>query len=230
MISSNILTRESVKNISENHATWLNKALKESAKDASRESLDMYLGRWTGIKQAEDNVTQWDTGVELDLLKYVGNKSVQVPPNFVRMHKSIKNQFYIIIPFFIILSFVISKNIHPQLMKNYVQNRIQKIKSGNALDWATAEALAIGSLLYQGYNVRISGQDVGRGTFSQRHAMLVDQSTEGILSNFSNSKILFPPLLHFFLFHNHIIQSYKFMKYFFAIRYYSYFHPFKFYE
>lgn len=49
------------------------------------------------------------------------------------------------------------------------------------MDWSTAEALAIGSLLYQGYNVRISGQDVGRGTFSQRHAMLVDQSTGGTL-------------------------------------------------
>ncbi|XP_020295780.1 probable 2-oxoglutarate dehydrogenase E1 component DHKTD1 homolog, mitochondrial isoform X2 [Pseudomyrmex gracilis] len=163
LTSSSILTRESVKNITESHITWLNKALKESAKNASKESL-MYLGRWTGIKQAEDNVTQWDTGVELDLLKYIGNKSVQVPPNF---------------------------NIHPQLMKNYVQNRIKKIKSGNALDWATAEALAIGSLLHQGYNVRISGQDVGRGTFSQRHAMLVDQSTEAIfipLNSMSDSQ------------------------------------------
>lgn len=63
------------------------------------------------------------------------------------------------------------------------------------MDWATAEAMAFGSLLYEGnqkrialivfankifvigYNVRISGQDVGRGTFSQRHAMLVDQDT-----------------------------------------------------
>lgn len=45
------------------------------------------------------------------------------------------------------------------------------------IDWSTAEALAIGSLMCQGYNVRISGEDVGRGTFSQRHAMLVDQVT-----------------------------------------------------
>lgn len=71
------------------------------------------------------------------------------------------------------------QDIHPQLLKNHVQSRLKKLESGNALDWSTAEALAIGSLLYQGYNVRISGQDVGRGTFSQRHAMLVDQSTGG---------------------------------------------------
>jgi probable 2-oxoglutarate dehydrogenase E1 component DHKTD1 len=65
-------------------------------------------------------------------------------------------------------------------VKNHIQNRLRKLESGNASDWATAEALAIGSLLHQGYNVRLSGQDVGRGTFSQRHAILVDQSTGGM--------------------------------------------------
>ena len=53
-----------------------------------------------------------------------------------------------------------------------------KIDQGSAIDWSTAEAMAIGSLLYQGYNVRISGQDVGRGTFSHRHMMLVDQEND----------------------------------------------------
>ena len=43
------------------------------------------------------------------------------------------------------------------------------------------QALAFGSLMLEGYDVRISGQDVGRGTFSQRHAMLVDQKTEGVI-------------------------------------------------
>lgn len=51
------------------------------------------------------------------------------------------------------------------------------MEQGSNIDWATAEAMAIGSLLYQGYHVRLCGQDVGRGTFSQRHAMLVDQDT-----------------------------------------------------
>ncbi|KAG5337672.1 DHTK1 dehydrogenase, partial [Acromyrmex charruanus] len=152
LVDINILTRENVENIIDNHITWLNKTLKESSKDASRPST-VYAGRWAKMKQAEANITQWDTGVELGLLHFVGEKSVQMPPNFA---------------------------IHPQLLKNHVQNRLKKIESGNALDWSTAEALAIGSLLYQGYNVRISGQDVGRGTFSQRHAMLVDQSTGAI--------------------------------------------------
>lgn len=51
------------------------------------------------------------------------------------------------------------------------------MNAGEKIDWSTAEAMAIGSLMYQGYNVRISGEDVGRGTFSHRHVMLVDQDT-----------------------------------------------------
>ncbi|XP_077274295.1 putative 2-oxoadipate dehydrogenase complex component E1 homolog isoform X1 [Temnothorax americanus] len=153
LVDLNILTPESIRNIVESHTAWLNKTLKESSKDISAQSTTYLAGRWTKMKQAEANITQWDTGVELDLLRFVGEKSVQVPSNF---------------------------DIHPQLLKNHIQSRLRKIDNGNALDWSTAEALAVGSLLYQGYNVRISGQDVGRGTFSQRHAMLVDQSTGAI--------------------------------------------------
>ncbi len=50
--------------------------------------------------------------------------------------------------------------------------------SGAGFDWATGEALAFGTLLSEGYNVRLSGQDSGRGTFSQRHAVWVDQTDE----------------------------------------------------
>lgn len=67
---------------------------------------------------------------------------------------------------------------HNRIKKYHIESRIKKIESGTLLDWATCEALAFGSLLKQGYHVRISGQDVGRGTFSQRHAMLVDTETE----------------------------------------------------
>ncbi|KAF9304608.1 putative 2-oxoglutarate dehydrogenase E1 component DHKTD1, mitochondrial [Linnemannia elongata] len=70
--------------------------------------------------------------------------------------------------------------IHPRLEKFHVQSRLKKLKDGQSIDWATAEAIAFGSLLKEGYDVRICGQDVGRGTFSQRHAMLVDQKTERV--------------------------------------------------
>jgi 2-oxoglutarate dehydrogenase E1 component len=54
----------------------------------------------------------------------------------------------------------------------------QMFASGENFDWATGEALAFGSLLSEGYGVRLSGQDSGRGTFSQRHAVWVDQTDE----------------------------------------------------
>lgn len=62
-----------------------------------------------------------------------------------------------------------------------MKSRLQSVESGAGLDWATAEALAFGSLMLEGCDVRVSGQDVGRGTFSHRHAMLVDQTTEGVI-------------------------------------------------
>jgi 2-oxoglutarate dehydrogenase E1 component len=65
--------------------------------------------------------------------------------------------------------------IHPKLERQFSQ-RDQLVESGQ-VDWALAEALAIGSLLQEGVNVRLTGQDTRRGTFSQRHAVLVDYTT-----------------------------------------------------
>ncbi|KAJ2613997.1 hypothetical protein H4S08_001922 [Coemansia sp. RSA 1365] len=70
--------------------------------------------------------------------------------------------------------------VHPRIERFHIKPRLRKLQEGLSLDWATAEALAFGSLLVEGYNVRLSGQDVGRGTFSQRHAMFVCQETEQV--------------------------------------------------
>ena len=67
---------------------------------------------------------------------------------------------------------------NPRLRQSHVGDRLKKLEAGVGLDWAMAEALAIGSLLYQGFNVRLSGEDVGRGTFSHRHAMMVCQDSD----------------------------------------------------
>jgi 2-oxoglutarate dehydrogenase E1 component len=67
-------------------------------------------------------------------------------------------------------------NVHKSL-KRILQKRQRSLVEGNDIDWATGEALALGSLLLEGYHARISGQDVERGTFSQRHAVLHDQQT-----------------------------------------------------
>ncbi|XP_068579619.1 2-oxoadipate dehydrogenase complex component E1 [Cebidichthys violaceus] len=107
-------------------------------------------GRWGGLVEPQARVTTWDTGVPVPLLQFVGGKSVDIPEEI---------------------------QLHSHLRKTHVQARLQKLEEGTKLDWSTAEALAFGSLLSQGFDIRISGQDVGRGTFSQRHAMVVCQDT-----------------------------------------------------
>lgn len=77
-------------------------------------------------------------------------------------------------------------NAHKRIKKIY-EDRLNSVLTGEGIDWATAEALAFSSLLSEGYGVRLSGQDVGRGTFSQRHAVLYDQVNEN----------RFVPLRHF---------------------------------
>uniref|UniRef100_A0A146PEE1 2-oxoadipate dehydrogenase complex component E1 n=1 Tax=Fundulus heteroclitus TaxID=8078 RepID=A0A146PEE1_FUNHE len=107
-------------------------------------------GRWGDLVEPQARVTTWDTGVPAQLLQFIGAKSVDIPEQIC---------------------------LHSHLLKTHVQARLQKLEEGTKLDWSTAEALAFGSLLCQGFNIRISGQDVGRGTFSQRHAMVVCQET-----------------------------------------------------
>ena len=65
-------------------------------------------------------------------------------------------------------------NLHKTIVK-ILNNRKEAVKSGSNIDWSTAEALAFGSLLEEGYPVRLVGQDSGRGTFSQRHSVLRNQ-------------------------------------------------------
>lgn len=140
------------------YTDFLNEELKRSDKLVPQTS--HLEGHWKGFVQAsEDKITTWDTGFPLEGLLFVGAKSVETPDSF---------------------------NIHPHLKKTHAEARIKKLGSGTGIDWATAEALAIGSLLHQGYHVRFSGQDVGRGTFSHRHTMLVDQQTDEMFVPLNN--------------------------------------------
>ncbi len=81
-------------------------------------------------------------------------------------------------------------NLHKTIVK-ILNNRKEAVKSGSNIDWSTAEALAFGSLLEEGYPVRLVGQDSGRGTFSQRHSVLrsqKDNSRYVPLNNISNNQ------------------------------------------
>ncbi|KAH9636118.1 hypothetical protein HF086_008418 [Spodoptera exigua] len=121
--------------------------------NADHPEVSYYQEQWAGFQAAPNAVETWDTGVDTGLLQMVGHASVAYPDDF---------------------------NIHPHLAKTHVRNRLSKLAEGKDIDWATAEALAFGSLLMEGRHVRLSGEDVGRGTFSHRHVMLVDQNTEAI--------------------------------------------------
>lgn len=111
---------------------------------------DWLDGRWSGLGLPEDDERRGKTGVKIEKLQMVGEKLTHIPEGF-NPHKTIK-----------------------RLMKQ----KAQMFETGEGFDWATAEALAYGSLLKEGFPVRLSGQDSGRGTFSQRHSVLVDQKTE----------------------------------------------------
>ncbi|WDI32436.1 2-oxoglutarate dehydrogenase E1 component [Hyphococcus flavus] len=111
---------------------------------------DWLDGQWSGFVPPVDDDRRGDTAVDLDQLKTIGAALTHYPKNF---------------------------NIHKTLAR-ILQQKKKTIDEGAGIDWATAEALAFGSLLQDGFGVRLSGQDSRRGTFSQRHAVFIDQETE----------------------------------------------------
>ncbi len=113
---------------------------------------DWLDGRWSHLKPAgtQDDELRGRTGVDLAKLKEIGERITRVPEGF-QVHKTIGR---------------------------FLDNRRKMIETGEGIDWATGEALAFGSLLDEGKPVRLSGQDSERGTFSQRHSVLIDQETE----------------------------------------------------
>jgi 2-oxoglutarate dehydrogenase E1 component len=113
---------------------------------------DWLDGRWSGMKAAKeiDDPRRGETGVPLEVLKEIGTRITSVPEGFTA-HKTILR---------------------------FLENRKKAIDTGAGIDWATGEALAFSTLLLDGHRVRLSGQDVERGTFSQRHSVLTDQVNE----------------------------------------------------
>ncbi|KAL7635748.1 UNVERIFIED_CONTAM: hypothetical protein RMT77_013565 [Armadillidium vulgare] len=151
LVEEKIWTEEEKNAVSKTANDYLNKRL--AATDQYKPQSYHLRKHWGEMKEAPNSIETWDTGVDVMLLKFLGAKSVAVPDNFV---------------------------LYPHLQKTFVAARLARLSSGEGLDWATGEALAMASLLHQGYDVRISGEDVGRGTFSQRHCMLVDQESDEI--------------------------------------------------
>jgi 2-oxoglutarate dehydrogenase E1 component len=113
---------------------------------------DWFEGRWAGLARPNEPVLgrrNIETALKDDEVDYLGKLLTTVPEGF-HIHKT---------------------------LQRILDAKKAMFDSGEGFDWATAEALAFGSLLTEGKGVRLSGQDSGRGTFSQRHAVWVDQQS-----------------------------------------------------
>ncbi|MGH6977113.1 MAG: 2-oxoglutarate dehydrogenase E1 component, partial [Stellaceae bacterium] len=122
----------------------------EAAKSFRPNKADWLEGEWKGFTVASSDDRRGVTAVDLAMLKGVGAALTRAPQGF---------------------------NLNRKIVRQLDTKR-ETIDKGDGIDWATAEALAFGTLLSEGTCVRLSGQDSGRGTFSQRHAVFYDQETE----------------------------------------------------
>ncbi|MBI3709193.1 MAG: 2-oxoglutarate dehydrogenase E1 component, partial [Proteobacteria bacterium] len=122
----------------------------EAAAGYKPNKADWLEGSWSGLEIASGEDRRGTTAVPLEVLNEVSGALTRVPEGF---------------------------NLH-RTLRRVLDAKRKTLEGGAGIDWATAEALAFGTLLVEGTPVRLSGQDSGRGTFSQRHAVLTDQETE----------------------------------------------------
>jgi 2-oxoglutarate dehydrogenase E1 component len=147
LISETSFTEEEITNQRQQFEDHLEQAF-QAAPTYKTNKADMLDGSWTGLELASGVERRGDTGVAVETLKRIGDVITHVPSDFA-LNSKIARQF---------------------------EAKKAAIDSGSDIDWATAESLAFGSLLDEGFTVRFTGEDVGRGTFSQRHAVVWDQN------------------------------------------------------
>ncbi|PLB33314.1 alpha-ketoglutarate dehydrogenase KGD1 [Aspergillus candidus] len=153
LITEGTFTQEDI----DEHKKWVWGMLGDSfdrSKDYTPTSKEWLTSAWNGFSTPKELATEvlphLPTSVDQPLLQHVAGVVSDAPEGF-SLHRN---------------------------LKRILTNRRKVVETGSGIDWSTAEALAFGSLVAEGYHVRVSGQDVERGTFSQRHAVLHDQETE----------------------------------------------------
>lgn len=139
--------------------TLLQERLERAKETQKASAVESHTSKWAGFRFATDRDfdESQETGVDLMRLKQVGAALHTIPEGFQPI-----------------------KNIVKQM------NARKKMWDSGTLDWAMGELYAYGSLLLENHPVRISGQDVQRGTFSHRHALIKDQNTEEPYINLNN--------------------------------------------
>ncbi len=151
LIAENAVTQEVVDGVFKEFKDQFEKDF-EAANNFSPNKAGWLEGEWQGLKKPDPTKAHpvSKTGMKSADLQKVGAALAKVPDDF-NLNSKIARQF---------------------------KAKQEMMKSGENIDWALAEALAFGSLLTEGYPVRISGQDSERGTFSHRHSVLTDQVNE----------------------------------------------------
>ena len=149
LLKENVINIKEERDLLNNWSEKLEKDL-EIGKNFKPNKADWLEGSWLGLESKGNKKPFTVTGIEKKLLNELGVKITSVPAGFKINNKILRQ----------------------------LQRRYKNISEGKGIDWSTAEALAFASLLNQGISVRLSGQDCGRGTFSQRHAILYDQENE----------------------------------------------------
>jgi 2-oxoglutarate dehydrogenase E1 component len=122
----------------------------EAGKEYKPNKADWLDGRWSHLNREGEDYQRGETAIKPKTMKEIGKALVTAPQNFV-LHKTVAR---------------------------LLETKQEMFDTGQGFDWATAEALAFGSLLTEGYPVRLAGQDSTRGTFSQRHSGLIHQESE----------------------------------------------------
>jgi 2-oxoglutarate dehydrogenase E1 component len=149
LIEEGVVTKSEFEEMQSKFRTHLDGEL-SAAEGYKPNKADWLDGRWSDIGFAEDEARRGKTGVPIETLKEIGRRITAIPQDF-HAHKTVQR---------------------------LLQRRREMVETGTGIDWSMAEGLAFGTLLNEGFPVRLSGQDSERGTFSQRHAVLVDQETE----------------------------------------------------
>ena len=148
LIQEGVLGKEEFQNEKDNFKKFLDTEF-ETSKSYIPNQIDWFTGSWSKFTTEIGSDRRGVTGVDLDLIHKAGEKICNLPAN-LNSHSTIKRLF---------------------------EAKKKMFETGKGFDWATAESLAFGTLLLEGYPVRFVGQDSSRGTFSQRHAGVLDQDT-----------------------------------------------------
>ncbi|HTI03546.1 MAG TPA: 2-oxoglutarate dehydrogenase E1 component [Acidisoma sp.] len=159
LVAEGVMDAEAAQDVWDQFTARLEESF-QAAKSYRPNKADWLEGKWAGLNRGEDDETRQEekTGVPLETLREVGAAISRVPTDF---------------------------NVNPKIARQLEAKKVA-IDSGEGIDWATGEALGYGTLLLDGHRVRLSGEDCQRGTFSQRHAVLIDQSNQNEYTPLNN--------------------------------------------